>query len=514
MSGVDSQYFLIAWWAKSTDNRYGRCCCGGVWGVPSEFWRLVASSAAGWLRQLIRSVELRRGGSAVAVQVWIGEKPEHPNERRAIVALANGLERLDGLYLLLANFSVGGRAIDLVLIKQDAIFIVELKHCDGKIFGDVNGPWFIESANGERKRLNPGRKNPYNQVISYYYSLINFLNEHRTAILSSQKAVSIDFRTCKRLVVIAPTIQAGSQVETDWKVELKGLDELPTYLVTERSSEISLSEEEMLAIPQILHCTRWSEINELLAGVMPRWESTIGAVGEVGERQVEVGGAVPTAVAPVSSLWVQVGRLFSTWTGRAAVVLGVLVLVLAGTLMLRPSGVMPVPDQARSFLLSTSGPAGGGGIGENVLAQSCVWSGFQAVGRRQGREPGSWENVGVLGTAPALAPDVVVTLQEVSFCDGRITMTWSVRNSLGDEDVVLPLTSENIAVRDSLGNEYVIDDSRSRPSVIRVAPGSRSQGSAVIMRAASLNASTLRIMLRQLPFGETTWLVPMSARAR
>ena len=54
----------------------------------------------------------------MAVQVWIGEKPEHPNERRAIVALANGLERLDGLYLILANFSVGGRNVDLVLIKQ------------------------------------------------------------------------------------------------------------------------------------------------------------------------------------------------------------------------------------------------------------------------------------------------------------------------------------------------------------------------------------------------------------
>ena len=126
----------------------------------------------------------------MAVQVWIGEKPEHPNERRAIVSLANGLERLDGLYLILANFSVGGRNVDLVLIKQDAIFIVELKHCDGKIFGDVNGPWFVESANGERKRLNPGRKNPYNQVISYYYSLINFLNEHRTTFLSPQKATA------------------------------------------------------------------------------------------------------------------------------------------------------------------------------------------------------------------------------------------------------------------------------------------------------------------------------------
>ena len=75
-------------------------------------------------------------------------------------------------------------------------------------------------------------------------------------------------------MVIAPTVQEGSQVETDWKVELKGLDELPAYLVTERSSEIDLSEEEMLAIPELLHCTRWNEVNSLLAGVLPRWDET------------------------------------------------------------------------------------------------------------------------------------------------------------------------------------------------------------------------------------------------
>src|SRR6266508_4513305 len=255
------------------------------------------------------------GRTAVAVQVWIGEKPEHPNERRAIVSLANGLERLDGLYLILANFSVGGRNVDLVLIKQDAIFIVELKHCDGKIFGDVNGPWFVESANGERKRLNPGRKNPYNQVISYYYSLINFLNEHRTTFLSPQKATAVDFRTCKRLVVIAPTVQEGSQVETDWKVELKGLDELPAYLVTERSSEIDLSEEEMLAIPGLLHCTRWNEVNSLLAGVLPRWnESATAATPPTPPTEAPTLTEPTPAVAPAPrpTIWARGRRALTT----------------------------------------------------------------------------------------------------------------------------------------------------------------------------------------------------------
>lgn len=446
----------------------------------------------------------------MAVQVWIGEKPEHPNERRAIVALANGLERLDGLYLILANFSVGGRNIDLVLIKQDAIFIVELKHCDGKIFGDVNGPWFIESANGERKRLNPGRKNPYNQVISYYYSLINFLNEHRADILSPQKGASIDFRTCKRLVVIAPTIQAGSKVETDWKVELKGLDELPTYLVTERSSELNLSEEEMLAIPRLLHCTRWNEINALLAGVLPRWEMTASDPAPAPapiDLPVEP-VAVPEPAGPAG--WARARRIFSTSTSRAAAALGALALVLALALLLRPATALPMPDQPTSFLLSTSGPAGGGDAGADVGGTSCVWNGFQSVGRRRGQQPNTWENVGVVGVPPALAPDVVVTLQEVSFCDGQISITWSVRNNMDQESVTLPLSAANIGVRDSLGNEYTIDETKSRPAEIRVAPGNQGYGTAVITRPANLNASTLRIVLKKLPFDEPTWMVPIS----
>ncbi len=449
----------------------------------------------------------------MAVQVWIGEKPEHPNERRAIVALANGLDRLDGLYLILANFSVGGRNIDLVLIKQDAIFIVELKQCDGKIFGDVNGPWFVESANGERKRLNPGRKNPYNQVISYYYSLINFLNEHRGTFLSPQKATSVDFRTCKRLVVIAPTIQEGSQVETDWKVELKGLDELPAYLITERSSEINLSEEEMLAIPALLHCTRWSEVNSLLAGVMPRWEAVDGEASTVAP-QLPAPAPVEAAATPVvqaqASLWARGRGALGTWAGRTAVLMAAVALVLAVALVALATRRAPVvADQAAIGIVSTSQAAGGVGFGGVPIAESCVWNDVQAVGRRRGSQPTTWENVGVGGNTPALQPEVVVTLEEVNFCQDTIKLTWSVRNNLEDESVALPLTAENIAVSDSLQNVYTIDNDKSLPPQISVAPRSKARGTATVTRPANLNAKSLAIKLKQMPFGEATWIVPI-----
>ena len=446
----------------------------------------------------------------MAVQVWIGEKPEHPNERRAIVALANGLERLDGLYLILANFSVGGRTIDLVVIKQDAIFVIELKHCDGKVFGDVNGPWFVESANGVRKRLNPGRKNPYNQVVSYYYSLINFLNEQRKAFLSPNKAQTIDFRTCRRVVVIAPTLHPESKVDIDWKVDLKGLDELPVYLVTERSSEINLSDEEMLAIPELLHCTRWREVNELIAGVMPQWDKVAA------DPQPATPAAPPPVIAATSPTVAQAPTrpfverfraVLQTWTGRIAAGLAALSCGLALLLVFRTPAI-PTPDQPSPLLpgTSVSGPAAGGiNPPSNIGQPSCTWSGFQAIGRRQNGS--NWDKAGIFDSAPALAPDVVVVLERVDFCNNRVAITWSVQNNLDNATVTMPLTSQNISVRDVHGNEYTIADAQSNSAEIRVAPQEKGSGTAIIDRAVSLDATTLLITLKQQPFGEAVYMV-------
>ncbi len=40
------------------------------------------------------------------------------------------------------------------------------------------------------------------------------------------------------------------------------------------------------------------------------------------------------------------------------------------------------------------------------------------------------------------------------------------------------------------------------------------RGTAVITRPASLNAQTLVIKLTKLPFGEATWIVPISGGAQ
>jgi hypothetical protein len=468
----------------------------------------------------------------MAVQVWIGEKPEHPNERRAIMALAQGLDRLDGLYLILANFSVGGRTVDLVIVKHDAIFIIELKHCDGRVIGSVNGPWFVEGRNGERKRLNPGRKNPYNQVISYFHALTNFLNEHRREFLSAQKANDIDFRTCKRVVVIAPTMQEGSEIELDWKVELKGMDELPSYLITERSSEIELTDEEMLAIPAMLHCTPWHEINTVLQGVIAdpavaADPTDPAALAAVAAAATPATGAPDdaAAVAPVepppqeaaepaaqpapATFWGRVGHALSTTMGRVAVAMAALAAILFLALLLRPTREIPLADAPPAPLPEVTGvPTGGAGAAVAALADpACHWSGSQLVGKRYDTTSRSWLSVAEGGAAAAPA-EIVVALEQVSTCSDEIRLTWSVQNN-SDRAIEFPLRSDNIRISDGLGNEYRIDDSASDPQAVRVAPGAQERGTAVVSRPLSRSATSLLVRLKEQPFGEASFVVAL-----
>lgn len=446
----------------------------------------------------------------MAVQVWVGEKPEHPNERRAIVALANGLERLEGLYLLLVNFSVGGRTVDLTIIKQDAIFIIELKHCDGMLEGGVNGPWYLTNANNERKQLNPGRSNPYNQVISCYYSLTNFLKEHRNEFLSPHRAKTVKFRSCRRVVVIAPTIKEGSQIDVDWKVEVRGLDELPSFLVTERSEEIQLTDEEMLAIPELLQCTRWHDINELIAGVLPQWHAE--PVPDT-PPQPDTPPPVPAAMPLLTRGRIAV-QTFARHRLALVASLVAMVLLLIGVTFTMTQQPRRADMQPRTPVISaTSLPAGGlFAAGVRQSQERCMWTEFQPVGKRWNDSSQSWMSVGVDSTIGELSPQIVVILEKVDYCDdAAITFSWSVRNN-SDTTITFPLQSSNITIRDPFGNSYAVANSQSHPRIMMVQPGQQQRGTMVVPGPMNQNAPSLLVRLKDKPFGEASWLVSLEGR--
>lgn len=432
----------------------------------------------------------------MAVQVWIGEKPDNPNERKAIIALANGLDRLEGLYVMVANFSVGGRTIDLVILKPDAIFILELKHCDGQVFGSVNGPWKVVSKSGSTKQLNPGRKNPYNQVVSYFYSFTNFLNDNKTQIVSTQKAGDIDFRAAKRVIVIVPTLEDGSQIDLDWKVQVKGLDELPTYLLTERSSGIELSDEELLRIPKLLHCEPWQEVNDLIAGVMPAWADTPSEPAlPVAPTPPTVAPAPVAADAPVA-WWRSFVQQANSWPGRVLTAFALATLLIIA-LLFPPifnndsarstvPTILPVPTIPES------------GIGEGI--SNGVTEMHQQVGRRWDLRSQKW----VLSEADNA--DVLVTLETVDFNNNQIKVNWTVENRRRIA-VKMALVPENIVITDNQ-MKYRIDGSRSQPtSNLEIQPGEKISASVIVPQPVRANAITLQITLAQQPFGATSWLV-------
>ncbi len=436
----------------------------------------------------------------MAVQVWIGEKPENPNERKAIIALASGLDRLEGLYVMLANFSVGGRTIDLVILKHDAIFILELKHCDGRVFGSVNGPWSVVSKGGSTKQLNPGRKNPYNQVISYFYSFTNFLIDHREEVVSSQKATDIDFRLAKRVIVSIPTLEPGSEVELDWKVQIKGLDELPTYLVVERSNGLELSDAALQRIPKLLHCTVWQEVHDLLAGVMPPWEQTPSDPRPAPPAVVAAPAPPPTVAAPRRrhplrwmagggvSVFVALTVWWAIWVNRSQ-----------PETTAAPVNLAAAASNVTAVALPTIPP--GGSIADDV--SNGVTTVRQTIRRSWDSSQKRW--LWAEDSKDSRA-DVVVTLETVNFNDGKITLNWTIENRRKNM-LYVPLTESNIAISDDT-LQYKVDPRLSQPpGGIYVQAGERAAVVVVVPQPVRSSAMTLKISLLRAPFDKATWIV-------
>ncbi len=409
----------------------------------------------------------------MAVQIWIGEKPEHPNERRAITQLATQLARLDGLYVVMVNFSVGGRTIDAVVLKHDGVFVIELKHCDGRVIGDVNGPWFVENSNGERKRLNPGRKNPYNQVIAYYYAFSNFLGERRSDITANKNN---DTRSLRRVVAIAPSLHPESHIDTDWKVQVIGLDELPVHVFTERSTNMAWSDDELQRIPQLLNCTRWDEIERLVLS--------------------EITPPAP----PVRPRRPIVAQLLSTWTGQALIAVSVVLLVLAIWFAVSTSGTRLVTLPPMNATVTTV-------VDQAVVLQRtvtrCSWDDVQTIMRARGTD-GSWQSVTTGESA-----DVLLTLQQVSVCNGEMRVRLQINNNTSDVRFQIPLDARHVQISDSLGTVYEVADVRSQPTMLQINPESTALGVVVVSRGLHPSATTLTIALKDIAIGDATWIVPL-----
>jgi hypothetical protein len=426
----------------------------------------------------------------VAVQVWVGEIPEHAQEREAIVALARGLSRLEELYLLLANFTVGGQEVDLLVLKQNGGFVIELKHCDGRVIGGVNGRWQVVDGNEEVHWVNPGRRNPYNQVISSFYRLSNHLNQHRRDFLSEHRAAGVDFRSCKRLVVISPSLHPESEIKLDWKVDLKGLDELPTYLVAATSTEIQLTEEELVSIPRLLRCELWNDVNLLIGEEVSVAETHMGVV------ETTPAEAIDEAVPDEGAIFSRVRR-WPRWL--AGILAGLALIVVAGLWL----GVLPAIR---------------GGVEPTVTPTATVATPVPTATQPPLPVPTQVtliEHVeqAVVRESESAGGEVEVVLRTVEYQSEQIVLHWAMVN-YGINPVFLPLAGGTVLIRDNIGNEYLVDVDFSEPPVLVAWPEQRVEGSCAVPRPVSPDAITLRIYVDGGPFEgrPPVWLVNIPGR--
>jgi hypothetical protein len=205
----------------------------------------------------------------MSVNVWVGREPQGYEAQvlRQVIASALAAERDCHLF---ANFIVGGREIDLLVVKPNALFLVELKQVGGAVTGAINGQWTV---GGDRnKALLPGgsHENPYQQLLAQYRVLTEWLEEHKALFLNEYAARVTLFRPAKRgdrlhppvkirsLLAFYPTLPRGSELRLDWKVEPVSAADLSAIVVQETTPRVNLTPPEIGRLAELLNLTPWT----------------------------------------------------------------------------------------------------------------------------------------------------------------------------------------------------------------------------------------------------------------
>ncbi|NBU65055.1 MAG: hypothetical protein EBS29_11230, partial [Chloroflexia bacterium] len=118
---------------------------------------------------------------------------------------------------------------------------------------------------------------------------------------------------------------------------------------------------------------------------------------------------------------------------------------------------------------------------------------------------GSWQSVHA-----GISADALLTLQQVSTCDGEIHVQFQINNNTNDLTMQIPLDDAHVVIRDSLGTNYVIAVIRSQPRTLRVLPGQSAIGSVVVSGGLHPSATNLIISLQNSVLGDATWIVPLT----
>lgn len=113
--------------------------------------------------------------------IYCGEKKPnfkgHEKEqfKEFVKILKNEFEDKDDHYYLFVDYIISNKQIDTILLKKNAIVIIEMKSYSGELHGYENGRWYVEK-DGKQNDIDQ-ENNPFIQVRNQRYALKNFLQD-------------------------------------------------------------------------------------------------------------------------------------------------------------------------------------------------------------------------------------------------------------------------------------------------------------------------------------------------
>lgn len=150
------------------------------------------------------------------IALYIGAPIEHESERTVLVELLRLLEMSDEAATVLANINLKGRQLDLVLGMDRLTLVLEVKASTAPLRGSVNGSWAALTRSGRWKAT----RNAYLQALDEKNALRDALREHEVEVAGYPDAH----------IVFVPRLAAGSELPSDYKVTVGGIEELAVQL--------------------------------------------------------------------------------------------------------------------------------------------------------------------------------------------------------------------------------------------------------------------------------------------
>jgi hypothetical protein len=195
----------------------------------------------------------------VSIEVWYGDRSHHEAEQNALLELYQYLHSQREHFVLLHNFFVEQSSeIDLVVLKQDGVFLAELKHVWDPIVGGREGDWKAVREDGEEIVLNPGRPNPFKQVQRNYYHWKDWCQARAEEIGAGLvHPQPMDWAEVMTYIVLYPDLPVNSEIDIgDWPVQAVGLPAFLAALAMRSSSKVVLLHQEMSRIPLLIGLER------------------------------------------------------------------------------------------------------------------------------------------------------------------------------------------------------------------------------------------------------------------